>query len=338
MQATKGKQQAQRAAQDQQVAAGKAQTAKHGLGIKALLDGSFISYLLGRKPAPAEKEVEGPADVKSAADKATQKTSANPDAVTESVKNAEYKAVEGERFVAGEGEEHAISPDDVRQGSLGNCYLVAALAAVAKTDRDIIKNMVADHGDGTYTITFHLKDGKVGVFSGNETVQIRVTNEFPMRNGKPAFAKAGDEGAKGPELWVMLIEKAWAIHQGSYEKSRGSKAEMDSDVMQYITGGKSTTLYCSSTSEDRLLKAMVAANDGGHPMTASMPAKKNASEDLIKAAEAVGLHFNHAYTVMSVDKAGSSIELRNPWGSHHPSKMKISDIKKIFRRIKINAA
>ncbi|MDY0059699.1 MAG: C2 family cysteine protease [Myxococcota bacterium] len=326
MLATKGKQTATKGNPQLEQAKTKANSVKPGLGTKAELDASFVPYLLNRKP---EAQPEGPGSPKAAAD---------PSAVTESVKDAKYEEVKGEAFVKGANEKAEADPSDVKQGSLGNCYLMAGLAAIANTDPDVLKNMIKDNGDGTYTVTFYLKENRIGVFSSGSKVSITVTNQFPMRNGQPAFAKKGDSGNSGPELWVMLIEKAWAVHQGSYEDSRGSKVKMDTDIMAYMTGKKSESVYCSSTSESEMLKKMLAANEGGHPMTAGMPQKTKVSDDVTKAAEEKGLYFNHAYTVMSVDKEGKNIILRNPWGSSDPKSMTTADVKKIFNYVTINAA
>src|SRR5205085_9952992 len=46
------------------------------------------------------------------------------------------------------------SIDDVRQGAAGDCYYLASLAAVAKTNPSIIRNHIADLGDGTYAVQF----------------------------------------------------------------------------------------------------------------------------------------------------------------------------------------
>ncbi|MBM4319575.1 MAG: hypothetical protein FJ125_06370, partial [Deltaproteobacteria bacterium] len=312
MRATKSKQTASRANSQLEQAKAKASVPKGGLEAKAELDASFVPYLLGKQPEaddpPAVKggETEDPVRPPPPPGRDTlPKVSADPSAETESVKDATYKKLDGTPFVKGDGDEHEVAPNDVKQGSLGDCYLVAALAAVAKTDPEIIKNMIKDNGDGTYTVSFHLKEGRVGIYSSGSKVSIRVTQELPVRYGStPAFAKTGDTGNDGPELWVALIEKAWAVHQGSYEQARGSKATMNADIMSFLTGAQTNSITCSGMAESDLLKAMVAGSTGGHPMTASMPTKEAAGEDVVKLAEEKGLYFNHAYTIMTVDKDG----------------------------------
>ncbi|MBL9039566.1 MAG: hypothetical protein JNG84_13690, partial [Archangium sp.] len=51
-----------------------------------------------------------------------------------------------------------VSPGDVRQGALANCYFPGAIAAVAATNPEVIRDMVKDNGNGTYTVTFKQMD------------------------------------------------------------------------------------------------------------------------------------------------------------------------------------
>ena len=42
-------------------------------------------------------------------------------------------------------------------------------------------------------------------------LQVVIDDYIPVMDGKPYFSQAN-----GPELWVILIEKAWASTFGSY--------------------------------------------------------------------------------------------------------------------------
>ena len=57
--------------------------------------------------------------------------SKNPDTESEHVKGATYDVVKGTAFIQGKGDDKDIDPNDVSQGRLGDCYFVAALAAIA---------------------------------------------------------------------------------------------------------------------------------------------------------------------------------------------------------------
>ncbi len=51
-----------------------------------------------------------------------------------------------------------IVPEAVRQGRLGSCYFHAVIAALAERREDMIRKMIQNNGDGSYTVTFG--DGK----------------------------------------------------------------------------------------------------------------------------------------------------------------------------------
>jgi hypothetical protein len=51
-----------------------------------------------------------------------------------------------------------VAPDSVKQGGLGSCYFHSTVAALAQSNPDLLKGMIADNGDGTYVVTF--RDGK----------------------------------------------------------------------------------------------------------------------------------------------------------------------------------
>ena len=65
---------------------------------------------------------------------------------------------------------------------------------------------------------------KEGIFGVNmtkngEKVQVVVDSYIPCRNGKFIFSSAN-----GNELWVIILEKAWAKLHGSYERIIGGQS------------------------------------------------------------------------------------------------------------------
>ena len=48
----------------------------------------------------------------------------------------------------------------------------------------------------------------------NGTRQLIIVDDYlPCKNGKPCFSRSN-----GEELWVLILEKAWAKVHGSYER------------------------------------------------------------------------------------------------------------------------
>ena len=52
------------------------------------------------------------------------------------------------------------------------------------------------------------------LFLNGEEREVVVDDQFPCSGGEPAFSKSN-----GPELWVLLLEKAWAKVCRSYENT-----------------------------------------------------------------------------------------------------------------------
>src|SRR5262249_33523035 len=65
-------------------------------------------------------------------------------------------------------------------------------------------------GDGTYTVSWW---AGAGLPTGPWTTTVTVDDVFPSRDGGPAFARPGDGG----EVWVMVLEKAYAESHGGYK-------------------------------------------------------------------------------------------------------------------------
>ena len=98
-------------------------------------------------------------------------------------------------------------PGDIQQGKLGDCYLLAALAALADRQHLLDKILPQQEEDGKYIIRMT----KHGL-----PTTVVVDDRFPcLRSGEvfaPYFTRPN-----GKELWVLLLEKAWAKLHGSYQ-------------------------------------------------------------------------------------------------------------------------
>ena len=221
-----------------------------------------------------------------------------------------------------------IEPDDIHQGQLGNCYLLAAMAACASNTRLIEDLIVEDHFSDV---------GLIGVkfFKEGRWVTVVVDAMLPCipygENGWcPIFCRPSDEivhGAAEKELWCCYMEKAFAKLFGSYESLHGGGD--CSDALNYLTGGLTSNLPplslpsssrntgaasdqrqqdtrttggtsagsgCDSGScadGDACWEAMVTALDNGAFASTSCRAELG-----VKALETVGLLHGHAYTVL----------------------------------------
>jgi Flp pilus assembly pilin Flp len=242
----------------------------------------------------------------------------------DAAKDAVNTKADGKPFIDGGGDGRPVHPSDLSQGQLGDCYFVAALAALAHSKPGAIEQGIKDNGDGTYTVTFYDR----GLF-GTDTVKIKVTPDFPYKDGRWVFIKPGDaEGAKA-ELWPMLYEKAFAQWKGGY-KAIGGGGSSD-DVMSYITGQSADWNRTTGIFSD------MSFSDFADKFDANVTVAGTQSKDDAKGKAVFDdgrLVANHAYWVESVDRDKQTVTVRNPWGwDRAPITLSWSDFKQGFSTV-----
>lgn len=225
-------------------------------------------------------------------------------------------------------EVYGFHPNDVSQGSFGNCFLLTSLIVMADKDQDLIDDMIGEQNpDGSYPVTFwEEKDGEM------VPITIDVTAEFAElegKNSKGDWVSGNTAGSGDGELWPRLLEKAYAQHvgDGDIEKglsimNEGGRAGVTLETLTGVKGDSTTNMGEFSIEE---LEEM---SDGGTAITLSSLNKNkpgffhnpfkdhdgfyNAGAD--DAGVPNQLHTGHAYWVESVDAENDMITIRNPWG------------------------
>jgi hypothetical protein len=245
-------------------------------------------------------------------------------------KGAPYTEIQGEAFVKGAGDADEVAPNDVAQGQLGDCGLHAAMIAIARTHPQAIKNLIQEKSDGTYDVTLYFKDG---LWHNKAPHVINVKPTFPTdKVGSPLFSQPGDRGPKGPELWAMLIEKAFAMHTGGYDDAEGV---WDRKALDLMTAGEVTEASVTSMSEQEMGKAMAAKlSSGDYALTANTSQSRWDDWTRSKADEAeiqrLGIVMTHAYTIVAVDEAAKTLSLKNPWGFQDLNALPFATFRKYF--------
>ena len=201
-----------------------------------------------------------------------------------------------------------IEMDDVIQGSLGDCYFLSSVANLCKFP-GFIKSLFKTNNtniDGYYEIIFNIDGKKQIVF---------VDDYFPVykKNKWPCFAQPN-----GKEIWVMLLEKAWAKINGGYVNIIGGMA---SQALECLTGYGSLIYNTNNMKPEELndYKNEIINNikiaDQNHCLISC------ATGDFIEKIEEVGLIKAHAYSILNISQISTSqgkseylFKIRNPWG------------------------
>jgi calpain-5 len=251
-------------------------------------------------------------------------------AATDNVSAQRHDAVSGVRWLrASEIADRPVlisggaSASDVRQGSLGSCWLLAAIGTALGHPR-LVRHLAPD-SDGERSWD---KGGPEWVRTGllrfrvwrfGEEVEVVIDDRLPCGpDGVPIYAHSTEPH----ELLVPLLEKMYAKLCGGYWALDGGDA---AEALVDFTGGisESVALQDKDASEENLFKRLDKLSRAGAMMSASISTDPTQMEAVLQN----GLVMGHAYSVTGVfklklegstffkNKTQTVIRLRNPWGS-----------------------
>lgn len=219
-----------------------------------------------------------------------------------------------------------IDPTDINQGKIANCYFLAALAGLAedpidKSDRETMKAMSnPKSGYERNNIGIRVRDNfltktvnEAGCYAllfnvAGEDVEVVVDEWFPFyvdSKGVERFcfaqvrAKYNEQTrnqVEEPELWVMLMEKAWAKICGSYEQAElGTAAEAFNNIDGTPVEVNFVKDYEKDNNYGLLWEKMQNADLNCYPMTCTIDSNVRG---LPKNIDKFGLKDFHSYTVL----------------------------------------
>ena len=194
--------------------------------------------------------------------------------------------------------EGSIDIDDVNQGSLGNCYFLSAIAAMCEYPQMVseIFRQFTVNGNGYYEVVFNIN----GVWE-----VVIIDDYFPCfkSNKNPIFSKPNNS-----ELWVLILEKAWAKINGGYLNIIGGwPCEVYKSLTPFCVKS-----YNNKDNESILFDIIYESDQEGFIMACS--------SIFSPIIERKGLISGHAFTIISAHDEiikGNQVRLlriRNPWG------------------------
>jgi hypothetical protein len=191
------------------------------------------------------------------------------------------------------------SADDVVQGYVGDCWFLATLAAMVKTNPDSIRQAVVELGDGTYGVRFATPDGS--------TAFVRVDGDLPASSwGGMQYAALGRQDS----VWVAIMEKAYACFASSRDEDPlASYTDLDGGWMSeaFTDLGYRNDSIWDVNDKESLVDALAVELAAGKAVTLAVYEPKN-------GARLIG---SHAYTVVAVETdadGARTVVVRNPWG------------------------
>ena len=201
-----------------------------------------------------------------------------------------------------DSEEYAVFEDganvnDIVQGNISDCYFLSVLGSLCKFPELInklffTKTKTKEH---LYGIYFYI----------NGQWKLVLIDDFLPYLGT-SFKQFAMSKSESNEIWVSLIEKAWAKVNGNY--ARIGCGGSPNEVFDVLTEAFSEEITIKQNQKEEIWNKISDGEKKGFLMTAGT----SGSEDV----EEVGLAPGHAYTVLGVHviKNERVLRLRNPWG------------------------
>jgi len=209
--------------------------------------------------------------------------------------------------------------NDPIQGAIGNCYFIAAMAAVAWSDPYSISHKVRATSTSETArlnaIQFYSKGG--GKDAPTKLVEVTDSTLVQTSNNSPIYCRSNDPG----EIWPSLYEKAFAkwITETTSDKPDITQTAYGDPAKATAQLNNKTPLYYNTDSRTgEQLYSIVRENCSGGKTVHPMTAWTYGSGKDYTGSNIVG---NHAYTILgwAFQNNKRYIVLRNPWGVTEPA-------------------
>uniref|UniRef100_A0A663EV03 Calpain 6 n=1 Tax=Aquila chrysaetos chrysaetos TaxID=223781 RepID=A0A663EV03_AQUCH len=222
---------------------------------------------------------------------------------------------------------NGISSHDLHQGTLGNCWFVAACSCLALR-KTLWQQVIPDFNEQEWDPKNPEK--YAGIFRFRfwcfgEWTEVVVDDLLPTMDGRLIYCHSNVKN----EFWSALLEKAYAKLAGSYESLDGGSA---ADAIVDFTGAVAESIdlvqgkYGEIISEQmKLFEDLLKVHKRGGLISCSITASSGSTNEM---ETEMGLVIGHAYSVTAIRKLRLGerlmlsfkaeklfmIRLRNPWG------------------------
>ena len=188
-----------------------------------------------------------------------------------------------------------LTNEDANQGSIGNCFFIAAAAAIAEKPERIQKVFLNQSNDlndaGIYGVNFYT----LGV-----PHTVIVDDYLPLQDywGVGDYTTYFSSIGKDKAMWMPILEKAFSKLNGNYQHTIGGDMSM---AAEQILGGMSRSIShrmgeggLSESEKKDLWEQMLAHNGKDGMMWTGTPGSSDSN------ANAEDLYNSHAYVVQHV--------------------------------------
>jgi len=205
-----------------------------------------------------------------------------------------FELCEAENLVA-----EGVRYDDIIQGAIPNCFLIASLSAITAVNPEILKQIISGGRDvdSFYSVKF---------FSNNFAVNVIDMHDDYV----PSIALHTREGRKPSAAFVMIEKALAAQYNFNYGNLLGGNA---CETFTDLLGCPVTDMHLDAPkTPPQLSKKTVLTNFGnGNPMTCGFHDVKDKGDNA--RTKFLNIRKNHCFAIVDVDEQG--VQVYNPHGT-----------------------
>jgi len=205
-----------------------------------------------------------------------------------------------------------IDMNDVMQGAVGDCWLIAVIASLACTP-DHVRGLIYPqtiNPNGVYAVRFFSPDE-------GEWVWVLVDDFVPLGgNGRPYFMSAHDPN----EFWPVIFEKAFAKVNSCYAGLSPAVACGGTCAMRMVSGSSEVLSWVGKDFDghdvDAVWEEIQKAVEKGCAAACGVADEtwgKHSNEEM----KNLGVVYNHVFSCVgtyALEDGTRLLRLRNPWG------------------------
>ncbi|MFN8715091.1 MAG: C2 family cysteine protease [Bacteroidota bacterium] len=244
----------------------------------------------------------------------------------------------------------------VRQGEIGDCWLIAAMAAMANSPHwghQLLPKIQSQNATNSYNVTLGVYNANAAPGAVlNQVVVNNMTGHLPvLPNGNPnaaaelAYAQqtlgipaSFGANANNTPVWPAMLEKAYAIDQGGYQAldnrdAREGLAVLSGIMPEQYTGATVDAPRWTAIQQQLAAGAAVTLTSKANNVLANGVAAMTHGTEGHVDGTAHNLIEDHVYVLTAM--TNTHITLQNPHGHSHPGQLQIADLPSYIAQVDV---